>query len=663
MMKKILSILLSAILVCTSVAQVFAQPSDIPFEERPFTADASEVKAAIDKLSADLKKNENYDTVLADYIALLEIGDRLNDIRMLNMAELDKLNNNIQSAHSREELNKNYEEAFELINDIGLAVKSILDSSYAEDFKERWGEERTAMVEAYDNEADDTYKQIYDRYYDMLENGADGLEFAKLLREAVLYYRSGTDASTLSGEEMVAKHTKQSNYSAKAADYRYYINKFKNYAEHNGIGVMQNDVSIENPLKGLETVGGIDERFKTAYEYLIRNGLCFYSNEGANYTGVTYYLNTYGDGEIVASGGDDVIGTLIHEFGHFQRGLTIETDAEESFFRTDIDALAELDSQTFELIAMDCYDDIYAANADAMKYQKLISAAYQIPDTAAMAMYEISLYNMNIEDMSDEQLCDAMTKTFGDKWYEACRFYFIFPGRLLQYSLTMFAAVQIYDLYLNDREAGLQKYFEACEFDGEDYEELMDKLSLVSAFDDNAFEALEKSTDNIFKTLFDVDYAQALDYFENKIYLGRVFPTVQRVSVNGGAPETLYAYSSGGHNYIGIRDLAALLNGTSAQFDVEYDAQTATVNMITDKAYTPDGSELNTIPAVETAGQKAAGTYELQRDGETVYAGGMVFVNSRNYFLLRGIAENNLLNIEVGYDAENNIVLLTTKQD
>lgn len=655
-MKRILSALLSITIIVTSFASAFAEPSDIPFEERPFTADAAAVAQAIDTLTADLKKSGNYNKVLEDYTALLEVASAVDSVMALNMAETEKLNYGIKTPHTREELDENYDAAFKLNNDINMAVKSILKSPYAAKFKERWGEERTAMVEAYEEETDDTYKQFYDRYYDMAANGAEGKEFAKLLKEVILYCR--TEGDDISVE---TDFNKQIEYCENVTDYYYYLNKFKNYAAYKGLDKISGVTEFENPLEALAVVGNIDDRLKTAYEYLIRNNLCSFTDSGEHFAGTTYGLSAYGDSEMVVAGDKDVIGTLIHEFGHFQQSLGIDADAEEGFFRKDIDALAEVDSQTLALMAFDCYDDIYGENADAMRFQTLMSSLYTITDTAGLTIYELSLYNMDIENMSDAELNEYMTNIFGDEWYTMCRFYFILPGRYIQYSLTMLAAVQIYDLYLNDREAGLQKYFEACSYTSGTYDELMDKLGLVSASDDNVLEVLETATDNIFKSLYDIDYKTALDYFENRTYLGRVFPTVQKVSVNGKAPQTLYAYNGSGCNYIGIRDLAKLLNGTSAQFDVTYDAETATVNMLTDKAYTPDGSELNDIPDVVTAGQKAAGTYELQRNGETVYAGGMVFVNGRNYFLLRGIAENNLLNIDVDYDAANNTVLITTK--
>lgn len=117
----------------------------------------------------------------------------------------------------------------------------------------------------------------------------------------------------------------------------------------------------------------------------------------------------------------------------------------------------------------------------------------------------------------------------------------------------MFNAIQVYDIFLKDKQAGIDKYFEACACEGDTYEEVTEKLGLVSAFDDNAAEYLKSITNDIFKTEYGIDYDTALDYFENGTYLGKVFPTEQKVSVNGGEAQKLIAYNRGGFNYIKIQ--------------------------------------------------------------------------------------------------------------
>jgi hypothetical protein len=401
---------------------------------------------------------------------------------------------------------------------------------------------------------------------------------------------------------------------------------------------------------------------KNAYEYLVKNNLCFYNESDEYFAGTTYYLDYYDDAEVLVTG-DDVIGTLIHEFGHFQTEFNTDTDNEEAYFgENSYSPLGEFESQMFELLATDYYDEIYGEIADAMKFAKLVSNLQTIGRAAQMTAYELSLYSQETLNASDEELNEYLTNVFGDRWYEYCQFYFILPGGMLQYSLTMFDAAQVYDMFLHDKSTGVEKYFEACSYRGGTYDELTKKLGLVSAFDENAYEYLRDITDDIFKTEYNMDYQTALDYFENGTYLGNVYPTSQRVSVNGGETQTLFAYSSDGFNYIRIRDLARLLSGTDKQFDVEYDEETYTVNIIPDKPYTSDGTEMSDVTEpVETAGQKAAGTYSLLYNGERMGYGGAMFINGWNCYLLRGLAEYGSLGITVDYDAENDTVLIYTE--
>lgn len=152
----------------------------------------------------------------------------------------------------------------------------------------------------------------------------------------------------------------------------------------------------------------------------------------------------------------------------------------------------------FELIATDYYDEIYGDNAGAMKFDTLVSC-FQIVASATMAYFENSLYNDDVLQMSNEDLDKAITKQFGEEWYKTCQFCFTNPGTYLRYSLAMFNAIQVYDIFLKDKQAGIDKYFEACACEGDTYEEVTEKLGLVSAFDDNAAEYLKSITNDIFK--------------------------------------------------------------------------------------------------------------------------------------------------------------------
>lgn len=89
-------------------------------------------------------------------------------------------------------------------------------------------------------------------------------------------------------------------------------------------------------------------------------------------------------------------------------------------------------------------------------------------------------------------------------------------------------------------------------------------------------------------------------------------PTNDKLSVDGkdAAPA---AYKIGGANYFKLRDVAALLNGTSAQFEISYDNDRKAINITTGKAYTPQGYELKQMPT---------GKAEALTSSDTVYVNG-----------------------------------------
>lgn len=73
------------------------------------------------------------------------------------------------------------------------------------------------------------------------------------------------------------------------------------------------------------------------------------------------------------------------------------------------------------------------------------------------------------------------------------------------------------------------------------------------------------------------------------------YASTQVVGLNG-SPVTLEAYAlkdenGNDTNYVKLRDIASLLNGTASQFEVGWDGN---VNIITDSAYTANGTEMNT---------------------------------------------------------------------
>ena len=412
MKKRIISILLALSMTVSAGVSALAAPSDIPFEQRAMAVDTIKADKAIEAFESDLKKSNNYDKVFEDYKSLMDLSVEISDIMNLNWAETEKLNYGMNTTSTREELDKNYNECSEYREKIDEQIKSILESKYADDFKKYWGDDKIEKVQNMSGIADTSAKEFNDRYYELLNKNADGKEFASLLKGVIAHNKNDEELD----EETAERLQKIINYCNSISDYGYYVNKFNNYGAHLGLTEIKGENNIDNPIEKLAFVGEINEHLKKAYDYMVKNNLCFYDDNEKDVAGVTFRLIGSEDSEILAFGDNDVMRTLIHEFGHYQNFFGKEVDSEDYYFGTAHSSpIVEFDSQMFELIATDYYDEIYGDNAGAMKFDTLVSC-FQIVASATMAYFENSLYNDDVLQMSNEDLDKAITKQFGEEW-------------------------------------------------------------------------------------------------------------------------------------------------------------------------------------------------------------------------------------------------------
>ena len=132
-------------------------------------------------------------------------------------------------------------------------------------------------------------------------------------------------------------------------------------------------------------------------------------------------------------------------------------------------------------------------------------------------------------------------------------------------------------------------------------------------------------------------------------------PSAQRFMLDGAevSPE---AYNINGEHYVKLRDLAMLLSGTPAQFEVDYDAEANAVALSTGAAYTPVGGELAAGP--DRSGALAVSAQSLTVDGEakTLCAYNLA---GNNFFRLQDLGA--LLGFDAVYDAESLTLYITTK--
>ena len=117
----------------------------------------------------------------------------------------------------------------------------------------------------------------------------------------------------------------------------------------------------------------------------------------------------------------------------------------------------------------------------------------------------------------------------------------------------------------------------------------------------------------------------------------------QYISVNSGASQQLAAYNINGNNFVKLRDLAYLLNGTAKQFSVTYNSASNLVSLYSGSSYVSVGGEMNIPGSYAKAGETKQSIY---LNSSYVYP--MAYnIDGNNYVLLRDMAA--LLDINISF--------------
>jgi len=133
----------------------------------------------------------------------------------------------------------------------------------------------------------------------------------------------------------------------------------------------------------------------------------------------------------------------------------------------------------------------------------------------------------------------------------------------------------------------------------------------------------------------------------------KALPTTSNVIVDG-TKVSFKAYNINGNNYFKLRDLAAALNGSSKQFDIEWNGNKNTINLISSKSYNIVGGELetNNDVAVKTAVSSAAKLYLDDKEIQIT----AFLIDGNNYFKLRDIGA--CINFGVLWDGNTNSIII-----
>lgn len=150
------------------------------------------------------------------------------------------------------------------------------------------------------------------------------------------------------------------------------------------------------------------------------------------------------------------------------------------------------------------------------------------------------------------------------------------------------------------------------------------------------------------------DYRQSFTYYPGNAYSKKTTANTQPIYVETKKYNAL-AYNINDNNYFKLRDIAKMLDGTIKCFDVEYDASTNTIGMLSFFPYTAAGGELAAGDGAERTAYSS--TVFLTYDGVPIKAT-CYNIDGNNYFKLRDITD--ALDCRVEWDSRNQLIKVYT---
>lgn len=132
--------------------------------------------------------------------------------------------------------------------------------------------------------------------------------------------------------------------------------------------------------------------------------------------------------------------------------------------------------------------------------------------------------------------------------------------------------------------------------------------------------------------------------------------TKSKVLVNG-QDIAFDAYKIKDNNYFKLRDLAKVVSGTEKQFEVDWNEDTQSIELISNQAYTEVGGELDLGDGLNKTAESS--TSLIYKDGELIEL--LAYkIGGNNYFKLRDIGK--VFDFDIRWDNETQTISIDTSQ-
>ena len=128
--------------------------------------------------------------------------------------------------------------------------------------------------------------------------------------------------------------------------------------------------------------------------------------------------------------------------------------------------------------------------------------------------------------------------------------------------------------------------------------------------------------------------------------------TSQKITLDGQAVD-IGAYNIEGHNYVKLRDVAAIMTAKKSQFNVGYDAEKNLVIVETDKPYTKEAGDLEAIKDAKAKAMLEVKKIMVNGEAKDIKT---ALIKGNNYMQLRDLGK--LVGFGVGYDEKTKTIVL-----
>lgn len=253
-------------------------------------------------------------------------------------------------------------------------------------------------------------------------------------------------------------------------------------------------------------MGDVDPALAEVYQYMVDHHLYDIDYDpGKMNVGYTTMLYEYQEPFIFNTPDYSYydLETMIHEFGHyneaFHAGTTLITDV------TNMD-VAEIHSQGLELLYLEYADEVYGDGlGDSARQMVLYQILYSVIDGCLYDEFQTAVFSADHEMTQQEvnQLFRRLSEEYGYTYYDDedevydwvdVPHTFSSPMYYVSYATSALAALDIWTLALQDRQAGINKYMELTTYGlTTTYCELMEECGLKSIFEEGTIEEIARA--------------------------------------------------------------------------------------------------------------------------------------------------------------------------